>query len=125
MACALAKSYGLSATSAGLFARPQEPASQKAIDVCADIGLDLTDHRSRLIDQAMIDKADLVLTMTMDQAESLRPLAGEKVQALMSYAGDQVGDIDDPFARSLSHYRHTLMVIRDLIEALAKKVEDK
>ena len=55
---------GVEATvsSAGLYAGGA-PATDHGVAAMADRGLDLTDHRSRRVDRAMLDQADLVVAM--------------------------------------------------------------
>ncbi len=59
------RSRGSAATlgSAGTEARPGVPAARGAVAAMSREGLDLSGHRSRSADDAVVDAADLVLTM--------------------------------------------------------------
>ncbi len=50
-------------SSAGLSARPGEPADPRALVSAEQRGLPLTAHRSRLLDQAQVQSADLIFVM--------------------------------------------------------------
>jgi protein-tyrosine phosphatase len=55
--------------SAGVFAAPHVPAMPEMQDLAAARGVDLTAHRSRALDEHGIAVADLLLTMTREQAD--------------------------------------------------------
>jgi protein-tyrosine-phosphatase len=59
------------ATSAGIHALPGERASHQTSWTAARHGLDLTAHRSRPLDDDTVAEADLILTMTRDQADHI------------------------------------------------------
>lgn len=60
--------------SAGLAAWPGAPASEQAIQVLAEEGIDLREHRAQQVTREMIEDADLILTMTWDQREAVLQL---------------------------------------------------
>jgi len=103
--------------SAGLAAIPGLPASEAAIAVMDEIGIDLRRHRSRLLDGELIDAASLVVVMTAEQQEQLKAMAAgslEKTFLLTSFnASGNRKDIQDPIGLSLHAYR----AVRDEIEA--------
>ncbi|MCL6589834.1 MAG: protein tyrosine phosphatase [Firmicutes bacterium] len=75
--------------SAGTGARSGEYAAQNAIEVMAKEGIDLRPHRSRRLTAENVLSADLVLTMTRDQKETvlnLAPQASHKVFTLSEFA---------------------------------------
>jgi len=43
-----------------------EPASANGVDVLADRGIDLRDHRSRILDRQLLEGTDLVLAMSRE-----------------------------------------------------------
>jgi protein-tyrosine phosphatase len=43
-----------------------EPASANGVDVMADRGLDMTSHRSRIVNRELLEEADLVLAMARE-----------------------------------------------------------
>jgi protein-tyrosine phosphatase len=60
---------GWTVDSAGVFAAPHVPAMPEMQELAAARGVDLTAHRSRALDEHGIAVADLLLTMTREQAD--------------------------------------------------------
>lgn len=91
------KGRDIEVTSAGLVAMAGEPADEMMCLVAAGHGLDLSRHRSRPLDPALLRWADLVLVMEDEQRRLLSaraPAAGGKVALLGRWTG---GEIPDPF----------------------------
>ena len=87
--------------SAGLVAVPGEAADETMCLAAARRGLDLSGHRSRPLDPALLRWADLVLVMEDEQRRLLRsaaPEAAGKVTLLGRWTG---GEIPDPFGLGL------------------------
>ena len=64
MACALARAAGVDAQSAGLSAWPGAPATPQAIRAAARLGADLSGHRARQVDEALLSQARQIWVMT-------------------------------------------------------------
>lgn len=114
---------GAECCSAGLAAAPGQPASANSLAVMAELGLDLTAHRSRPLTPYLLAQADVVLTMTQAHKQTLQQLAPEfshKVFTLVEYAGGQ-GDIPDPYGGDLCQYRQC----RDDIQFCIEKIRGK
>jgi protein-tyrosine-phosphatase len=75
--------------SAGVAGPPGEPAMPRMRELAAERGLDLSEHRSRTLDAASIDAADLLLTMTPAQADRVG-LAGGGLAARCFVLGELV-----------------------------------
>src|SRR5690606_4959137 len=58
--------------SAGLHAHEGAPAAAAAQRVLQEMGIDLSYHRARSVDDAAVEEADLILTMTQAHQEALR-----------------------------------------------------
>lgn len=104
--------------SAGTWAVDGRPASQRAMQVMAERGLDLGGHRSQVVDQRLMQLADLVLAMTQHHAEALRlefPDQSEKVFLLSEMKDGRRYDVDDPYGETLSEYRACAHEIAGLI----------
>jgi protein-tyrosine-phosphatase len=130
----------ITASSAGLNASRGGPAARNSVLVARDWGIDLSDHRSVPLTPELVHNADLVLTMTADQAHAICerfPAARDRVRSLGSYCGEAEAarleslwpgstredwpgpDIEDPFGGSLEEYRECGRQIRDYIHQLA------
>jgi len=107
--------------SAGLSATAGMPATAEAIQALQEWKLDLSGHRSRPLTSELVQRADLILAMTQQQADEIRsrfPEAASKVRLLGSFGVRPVGEIPDPIGQSLSGYRRT----RDLINSAVSDV---
>lgn len=107
--------------SAGISATDGAPASRHAREVLGERGLDLDGHRSRTVEPADLEWADLVLTMTEAHRTALvrrYPAAAPKVFPLRSFTGG-AGDVVDPYGGGRSDYERTA---RELETTLAEAV---
>lgn len=123
---ALASDAGMpyEARSAGTAALVDEPITPHAREVLEEVGVYPGEHRARQVDAAMIDGADLVLTMTPRQAATLRrvsPESSEKIHTLLGYAyvAPETEGIADPYGQPISAYRAS---VRRIIEGLDRVV---
>lgn len=73
------------------------------------------------ISRSIIDWADLILTMTKDQAEAIISATGKKnVFSFGDYVG--MGDVVDPFNRGIDAYRYTFNQLCDYSDKLIEKL---
>lgn len=107
--------------SAGLFAGVGESASDNAIKALADMGTDLTYHRSQPVTAELLKKCDLILTMTEPQKRALEETAKGRVFTLAEYAGKD-GGISDPYGSDLETYKKCAEEIYGLLERAADKL---
>jgi protein-tyrosine-phosphatase len=97
---------GIEACSAGVSAFPGMPASSEAIRVMEEYGLDIRDHRTRLLTPDLIEDADLILCMEKGHLRAVRALGGgKKAHLLPAYAAGEDAEIEDPFGRGIKAYR--------------------
>jgi len=102
---------GHEAVSAGSDPAPAVHAS--VITVMKEIGIDLSDRTPRRVDQAMLDRADHVISMGCDD-----PL-------VCAYPGRKVEDwsLEDPSGKSLDDVRRIRDEIRYRVTALAARLK--
>ena len=97
---------GIEAASAGISAYPGMPASSESVRVMEEYGLDIRDHRTRLLTPDLIGEADLILCMSRSHLMAVRAQgAGDKARLLADYAAGEDAEIKDPFGRSIEAYR--------------------
>lgn len=108
--------------SAGLFAQEGEPASPEAVEAMKKYDVDLSQHMARQIDNELIEKSDLILTMTAAHKMLLGTSAPDKVFTLCEYAGVE-GDIPDPYGGDAEEYEETAEMIYLALQAIAEKLE--
>jgi len=103
--------------SAGVGAVHGQPATEFSRQVAAERGLDLSSHRSKPVDRASMQAADLVLVMDAGHRQALRegyPQAADRVHLLSEMAGEG-GPVEDPVGSPIEKYRLTADRITDLL----------
>ncbi|UNC93672.1 low molecular weight protein arginine phosphatase [Candidatus Contubernalis alkaliaceticus] len=118
--------------SAGLAAFPGDGASVHARKVLKEQGVEVDNHRARMLTPEMVGEADLVLTMTLRHKETvlaLMPLAEGRVFALKEYcfSGNQQAllDVEDPFGLSLKAYERVIQEFKEILPLLWQKIKGK
>ena len=109
----------LRAASAGVWTVDGRPATESAIMVMAELGIDIRKHRSRLLTKRIVENSALILTMTQSHAEAIRaefPEHKNRVFLLSEMVGYGY-DILDPVGGSLLDYEETAQEIEALLEA--------
>ena len=85
-----------------------EPASPNGVDVMAERGLDIAQHRSRMVTRELIEHADLVIAMAREhvrEAVLMCPGAWPKVFTLkeLAWRGGEIGTrLDEPLSAWLN-----------------------
>ncbi len=96
------KAATIQVVSAGTSAITGDIASPNAIEVMKKEGINLKEHRARRVTPEMVNSADLVLTMTLDQKKAvlnMNPTAKNKVFTLTEFA-EGVKEIEELMARA-------------------------
>ncbi len=112
----LLKSRGMrdiEVSSAGLLDMHGAPADKTARHLLQERGIDDEGHQSRLLTEAMIEEADLIIAMEMKQVNIIGdqyPSAIDKISVLKSYLPESDYDkasidIKDPHGQSIFYYR--------------------
>jgi len=111
--------------SAGTWTKPGLPAMPLAQQAAAELGLDLSTHRSQPIDDIALEDYGLIITMEQGQQEAIRFeffAVGARVQVLAQLAHDLVYDVADPVGRPLAAYRTTAREIEQLLNAAQSRI---
>ncbi|MBN2684340.1 MAG: low molecular weight protein arginine phosphatase [Pontiellaceae bacterium] len=107
---------GWEAASAGTFAMPGSPASENAVAAMKELGIDISTHRSQPLTPELVNRVDLIITMTAGHRAQLLgvfPEVEERVFLINAFGTSKVpADVSDPFGGSLREYIH----IRDEID---------
>jgi len=115
--------------SAGTSAWDGAAASDGALLVAMEHGVDLNSHRAQSLSPALVQQADLVLAMGSHHVERALVLGGEgKTHLLTDYAsrGGDTSTVADPFGGDLDAYRQTFVELESTIgRALARVVADR
>ncbi|MEO8578615.1 MAG: low molecular weight protein arginine phosphatase [Gemmatimonadales bacterium] len=115
----------LNVSSAGTNAWDNTPATDEALLVGMERGLDLTGHRARKLTSAIVSEADLIFVMTPGHLEQVKQLGGRgKVHVIDEYAsGTSNQGITDPYGGNLEAYRETADTLEREIEKLFDRLE--
>ena len=90
------------AVSAGLYTCDDLPASENAIQAMAEMGIDLSHHKSRILTEEIAAQADYIVCMTAvhyDRLIHAFPAYESKIFTIAPH------DISDPFGGNLETYR--------------------
>ncbi len=115
----LAEDRGMSALrvgSAGTSAWEGASASDGALLVAMEHGLDLSAHRARTLTPALVAASDLILTMGPQHLERVLSMGGAgRTHLLTGYAsgGAVARPVGDPFGGDLAVYRATFAELLD------------
>lgn len=116
---------GIQVGSAGTSAWPDAPASDGALLVALEHGLDLGDHRARVLSPEIVADSTHILAMGPHHLERAEALGGEgKSWLLTSYGadGDAPRPISDPFGGDLDVYRSTFDELSREISSVLDRV---
>ncbi len=121
----------LNIESAGVFAASGQPASSQAIEAMKRQSIDINSHRARQLTKEMIEKADLILTMTNNHKRAIISMDSEaagKIFTLSEYAYEDKTkhtDIGDPYGFPVEEYEKSLMEIKNALINVIEKLTIK
>jgi protein-tyrosine phosphatase len=115
--------HGHIVSSAGISAQPAMPPSPHALQAMAEIGLDLSYHRSRFAHPTLLVRASRIFCMGSRHLEfvrhSLEVMGGSlEEDAHPPRLLHEGRDIPDPFGGNLQRYLDTRDALREAIETL-------
>jgi protein-tyrosine-phosphatase len=105
---------GYTIRSAGVAAYPGDAASAESVAIAAELGVDLTQHRSRLVNPEVLSDATHVIAMTFGHAAALMmrfPGSGPTPVLLCGEA-----DLPDPIGGPLEEYRLCAQIIEQALQ---------
>jgi glycine hydroxymethyltransferase len=123
----IAERPDLRVLSAGVSTYPGQPPSAHAVEVLEELGVDISQHRSKPISEKVIDEADWIVAMTRSHLDSiiyLFPRAAEKVYLLREFEpGAPSLDVADPIGMGLEAYRAAREIIRNGLPGLMQFID--
>jgi protein-tyrosine-phosphatase len=110
----------LNVSSAGTNAWDTAPATDEALLVGMERGLDLTGHRARKLTSTIVSEADRIVVMTPGHLEPVKQMGGRgKAHVIDEYASGATDQgISDPYGGDLETYRHTADTLEEELEKL-------
>lgn len=114
-------------SSAGTSAWEGAPASDGALLVALERGLDLSMHRAQQLTRELVQSHDVVLAMSSHHVERAEALGGEgRTHLLTAFAGGtSARAINDPFGGDLEQYRETLAELQSEIRRVFDRLTAK
>lgn len=104
---------GYIVSSAGVMAAIDQPASQEAVNVCRELKLDISQHRSKGLSEKLILESDVIFVMSQshkDRIVSFYPEVASKCNLLLNNA-----DIPDPYGGDEDLYRKCALKINEAV----------
>ncbi len=117
---------GVTVASAGTSAWDGAPASDGALLVAMEHGLELGAHQARMLTPGIVEQADVILTMGPSHLERVHVLGGAaRAQQLTTFAsrGASQEAVSDPFGGDLAVYRRTFAELSTLVGAALDRFE--
>jgi tRNA threonylcarbamoyl adenosine modification protein (Sua5/YciO/YrdC/YwlC family) len=106
--------------------------SENSRIILEEMGIDSEHHRSRQIDNDLIQQSWLILTMEnrhKTELNRMNPNVSEKVFTLSEFCGKEYCrdslDIDDPYGSELANYRSAFKLIQERIECLSEFLKEE
>ena len=114
--------------SAGLGALDGQPPSEYAVQVMAELGIDISYYRSQSLRVPLVEQADFIFTMTRQQQDAIQtiyPAAAEKTFVLREFEDAEVigKDISDPIGQPIEVYRRTRDQIRNALPSIIQFID--
>lgn len=113
--------------SAGISAMDGDQASENSLQVCEEVGLDLTDHRSAALTRATLENASAIFCMT----ESHRALLtmyfevpeSTSIFLMREFIEEGSKELPDPFGQNMDVYRECRNRMQESLPSLVNWVE--
>jgi protein-tyrosine-phosphatase len=125
----------ITVSSAGTWATTGMPAMPKAVQLAKEYDLDLSYHRSRVVSDEILSRADLILVMEAGHKEAIThefSYTNGRVFLLAEAVGKPPVDILDPYGEKQAPQKDVIEEIIELIDEgyeqivdLAMKMEEK
>lgn len=113
--------------SAGIHAVPGKEAHPWSLIAARELGIELSDHRAKLLTAQMVEQTDVVFAMDLrNMADLLNQHSQHRDKFFMlgAYAGTPLSDIADPYSRDLDATRQCYRVLQTCIRNLvASRIE--
>src|SRR5580704_1414261 len=113
--------------SAGISTFPSQPPSPHAVDVLADLRIDISNLRSQPLSEELVREASCIIAMTRSHMESIQylfPDAAEKTFLLREFEDNASSlDLSDPIGMGLEAYEVTRDIIRRALPGILKFID--
>ena len=126
---ALPKGSGWRVASAGTDTVDGFGASAHALDVMAEMGLDLKPHRSQRLTRELVAKSTVIVTMTQHHAQLVGasfPNCRDRIHLMRAFdpAAPQQSNVCDPFGGTKEDYRDCCALLQKSIPGLLRFLDE-
>ena len=119
--------FEISVSSAGSSAIEGMPASSLSVHVARKRGIDVCQHRTKLLTRTSVKEADLIVTMGPKHRDTVGVIelsALEYTYVITDFCDEASGGIPDPIGGNEEMYEEAYDLIRRCVEQMAEKLED-
>ena len=114
---------GMTIRSAGLGAMIGSPADPMAVQLMAEEGIDISEHRGQLISSQLVHEADLVLVMEQDQKKFIEnQYVGSRGKVFRIREADNL-DVADPYREREESFREAHRHIAEGVRQFVKQID--
>ena len=118
----------INVSSAGISAFEGDAANEKAIYTLNKKGIDIKNHKAKMLTKKIINESDLILTMTRSHK---RMILNDKVYTLKEFAyiinNEEIDrnnlDIADPYGLDSNFYEKTAEEIEEQLQKIIKNID--
>lgn len=117
----------LAVSSMGIHALEGNGATENAVNVCGEAGIDISNHRSRHLVPGELKNSRLILTMEQVQVDYLIiffPQVADRTYMLGAWPEQKSrrATIKDPVGKSIEVYRKTFLLLQRSVERLLPEI---
>ncbi len=119
--CKQAGQDNVTVGSAGIAAGGGAPASENALGVMRQMGIEMARFRNTQLTEELLDQADLVIAMTDRHRQHIAAIDRrflDKTKLLMEFSDDGHGDVADPFGGAPEEYRECFDQMKKALDNL-------
>jgi protein-tyrosine phosphatase len=113
---------GCEVRSAGLGALIGRPAEPFAVQLMADLGIDITAHLAQQISGQLVAWSDLILVMDLEQKKYVETHYIASRGKVFRVGEAAKADVPDPYRGAIDTFRASLQVIEDGVQFWAQKL---
>jgi protein-tyrosine-phosphatase len=113
------------AQSAGIWGQSNLPAVPHVLKIMGERGIDVSNHRSRIVSGDIINEVNLILTMERSHKEAIYaefPNKRMNLYLISELVGEKF-NIEDPINKPINEFAETADVLTDLIKNNLEKIK--
>jgi protein-tyrosine phosphatase len=108
--------------SAGLGALVGHPADPLAVQLMHEQGIDITAHRAQSISSRLVNEAQLILTMDLEQKKYVETHYVAAKGKVFRLGEVQKFDVADPYRQGIGHFRASQTLIAEGVDAWVQRL---